>query len=396
MQPVGEYVLDDRTNFWNVWHIAADGGDAPWTARPRRGGSGMDVRRPRLRGHSRGVPVFAIGGDVHVGTAGHSHRRGVVRAVGAARRRSHGHRHRRVRRRAPRHRAVLARRPVAGHHGRGRPSTRHRHGRREPARTISFPTTGERIAHGLYYAPANSQYDAPAGTAPPLVVMIHGGPTAGAEPRFSLATQFWTTRGFAVVDVDYGGSSGYGRAFRDELDGQWGIVDVDDCCAAASHLAEQGLADPAGLFIRGGSAGGFTVLGALALRDVFVAGASYFGVADLSALAADTHKFESRYLDRLVGPWPAARAVYDERSPIHHTDGFDRPLIVFQGLDDMVVPPNQSEMIVAALRAKGVECEYHALRGRGTRLPQGREHPRFARRRAGLLPADAAAALNRR
>jgi dipeptidyl aminopeptidase/acylaminoacyl peptidase len=233
------------------------------------------------------------------------------------------------------------------------------------AQRISYPTTGGRVASGLYYAPVNSRCDAPSGTAPPLVVMIHGGPTSAAWPVFSLATQFWTSRGFAVVDVDYGGSSGYGRKVRDELDGQWGIVDVDDCCAAAEHLASLGLADPHGLLIRGGSAGGFTVLAALAMRDVFAAGASYFGVADLSALAADTHKFESRYLDRLVGPWPAARDVYEERSPIHHVDGFDRPLIVFQGLDDMVVPPNQSEMIVAALRAKGVECEYHAYEGEG-------------------------------
>jgi dipeptidyl aminopeptidase/acylaminoacyl peptidase len=174
----------------------------------------------------------------------------------------------------------------------------------------------------------------------------------------SLAKQFWTSRGFAVVDVDYGGSTGYGRPFRRLLDGRWGIVDVEDAVAAARHLAAEGHVDGERLAIRGGSAGGFTTLAALCFHDAFSAGASHYGVADLGALATDTHKFESRYLDGLVGPWPEAKATYDERSPIAHTDGFRAPLIVLQGSEDEVVPPNQAEMIVAALAEKGIPHAY--------------------------------------
>lgn len=184
-----------------------------------------------------------------------------------------------------------------------------------------------------------------------------------ARARLDLAKQFWTTRGFAVVDVNYGGSTGFGRPYRQLLRGAWGLVDVEDCVAAAVHLASEGLADPARLCIRGGSAGGFTVLAAMVQTDVFAAGASSYGVADLTALAEETHKFESRYLDGLIGPYPEAKAVYDERSPIEHVDRLDRPLIVFQGLEDEIVPPNQSEMIVEALRAKGVPVAYLAFEG---------------------------------
>jgi dipeptidyl aminopeptidase/acylaminoacyl peptidase len=232
-----------------------------------------------------------------------------------------------------------------------------------PAIPISFPSADGRLAHALYYAPVSATHHGPEGERPPLVVLSHGGPTSAAQAEFYLARQFWTSRGFALVDVDYGGSTGYGRAYRELLNGRWGVVDVEDCCAAASFLAAEGRVDGERLAIRGGSAGGFTTLAALAFRDVFSVGGDYYGVADLSALAADTHKFESRYLDRLVGPWPEAKAVYDERSPIHHVDGFDRPLIVFQGLEDQVVPPNQSEMIVAALQDKGVRTEYHPYEG---------------------------------
>jgi dipeptidyl aminopeptidase/acylaminoacyl peptidase len=232
-------------------------------------------------------------------------------------------------------------------------------------RHIEYPTADGATAYGWFYPPVNSAVTAPADALPPLVVMIHGGPTAGAQPWFSLAYQFWTTRGFAIVDVDHRGSTGYGTAFRNLLDGRWGEVDVEDCIAAASFLADDGLVDRDRIVIRGGSAGGFTVLGCLIGSDVFAAGACSYGIADLSVLAADTHKFESRYTDRLIGPWPVARDVYAARSPIHHLDRFDTPLIVFQGLDDKVVPPNQSEMIVAALRARGIECEYHAYEGEG-------------------------------
>ena len=234
-------------------------------------------------------------------------------------------------------------------------------------RPVTFPSTGGRLAHGWFYAPAGlldgEVLTGLEGEHPPLITMIHGGPTSEAGASFSLAVQYWTSRGFAVVDVDYGGSTGYGRRYRRLLDDAWGIVDVDDACAAANWLAEQGLVDRNRLAITGGSAGGFTVLAALATRDMFQAGANHFGVADLGALARDTHKFESRYLDGLVGPWPDAEAVYTERSPLSHVDGFDKPLIVFQGLEDEVVPPAQSEMIVAALKAKGVPHAYLPFEG---------------------------------
>ncbi len=230
------------------------------------------------------------------------------------------------------------------------------------AEPISFPS-GPRTAHALYYEPVNPDVAAPDGTVPPLLVLIHGGPTAMARARLDLGKQFWTSRGFAVVDVNYGGSTGFGRAYRELLQDNWGIVDVEDCIAAAQHLATEGRADPERLCIRGGSAGGFTVLAALTESDVFAAGASSYGVADLTALATETHKFESRYLDGLVGPYPEAKAVYEQRSPINNVDRLDRPLIVFQGLEDEIVPPNQSEMIVDALRAKGVPVAYLAFEG---------------------------------
>jgi dipeptidyl aminopeptidase/acylaminoacyl peptidase len=230
---------------------------------------------------------------------------------------------------------------------------------------VSFPSPAvdpnapARTAHALFYPPTNPAYRAPAGELPPLLVVIHGGPTASAQPVLQVGLQYWTSRGFAVVDVNYGGSTGYGRAYREELLGNWGLVDVADCIAAASWLAEQDRADPARLCIRGGSAGGYTTLAALVRADTpFAAGADHFGVSDLEALAAETHKFESRYLDRLVGPYPQARDVYLERSPITHVDRLTRPLIVLQGSEDAVVPPGQSELIVEALRAKGVPVAY--------------------------------------
>jgi dipeptidyl aminopeptidase/acylaminoacyl peptidase len=230
---------------------------------------------------------------------------------------------------------------------------------------IRFDSAGGRTAHALFYPPTNSDYAAPAGEKPPLIVQAHGGPTSGASGAFSLSNQFWTSRGFALVDVDYGGSSGYGRAYRQLLDGQWGIVDVEDVIAAARHLAEAGRVDPKRIAIHGGSAGGFTVLAALSQSDVFAAGGDFYGVADLEALARDTHKFESRYLDGLIGPWPAAKAVYDARSPINHLDGFTAPLIILQGAEDPVVPPNQAHMIRDALRARGVPVAYLEFPGEG-------------------------------
>ena len=228
---------------------------------------------------------------------------------------------------------------------------------------VEFPTSDGRTAHALLYRPTNPEVVGAPGERPPLLVLSHGGPTSAARPILSLGTQFWTSRGFAVVDVNYGGSTGYGRPYRERLNGTWGVVDVDDCVAAAEHLAAEGIVDPERLAIRGGSAGGYTTLCALAFRDTFGAGASHYGVADCEALARDTHKFESRYLDGLIGPYPDEVERYRERSPIHHTDGFSCPLIVFQGLEDEVVPPAQAEMIVAALRAKRLPVAYVAFEG---------------------------------
>ena len=229
--------------------------------------------------------------------------------------------------------------------------------------SIEFPTAGGRTAYALYYPPANGDYAAPAGELPPLLVKSHGGPTAWASSTLKLGLQYWTSRGFAVVDVNYGGSAGFGRDYRERLKGQWGIVDVDDCVNAARYLVERRLADPARLAISGGSAGGYTTLCALAFRDVFKAGASYYGVSDLEALARDTHKFESHYLDGLIGPYPARRDLYLERSPIHAAERLSCPTIFFQGLEDVVVPPSQTEQMVAALRAKGVPVAYLPFAG---------------------------------
>lgn len=219
--------------------------------------------------------------------------------------------------------------------------------------------SGERTAHALFYPPASATHRPTEGELPPLLVVIHGGPTACATHQLNLGVQFWTSRGFAVVDVDYGGSTGYGRAYRDQLRGAWGVVDVADCLAAARALADAGRVDPARMCIRGGSAGGYTTLAALARPDTpFAAGADHFGVADLEVLARDTHKFESRYLDVLVGPYPQQRDVYRERSPLSHVEDFRRPLIVLQGSEDAVVPPKQSELIVEALRERRVPVAY--------------------------------------
>ncbi len=233
------------------------------------------------------------------------------------------------------------------------------------AEAIEFPTAEGLSAHAFYYPPRNKHHVAPAGELPPLIVRSHGGPTGATSDAFTLAIQYWTSRGFAVVDVNYGGSTGFGRAYRERLDGRWGIVDVDDCVNAARFLADSGRADPDRLVIRGGSAGGYTTLAALAFRDTFRAGASLYGIGDLMALARDTHKFESRYLDRLIGPLPDSEPVYRERSPVCHLDEFDCPIIFFQGLDDKVVPPNQAEAMVEALDAKGLPVAYLAFEDEG-------------------------------
>jgi dipeptidyl aminopeptidase/acylaminoacyl peptidase len=221
-------------------------------------------------------------------------------------------------------------------------------------KAISFATSGGATAHGLLYLPRNPDCEANADERPPLLVICHGGPTGSTSTALSLNLQFWTSRGFAVLDVNYRGSTGYGRAYRKALDGQWGIVDVDDCIAGARTLAAQGLVDGKRMAIRGSSAGGFTVLCALTFHDVFAAGASYYGVSDLEALAQDTHKFESRYLESLVGPYPLRRDLYLARSPIHSAERLSCPVIFFQGLQDRVVPPAQAKNMVQALRSRGL------------------------------------------
>ena len=232
-------------------------------------------------------------------------------------------------------------------------------------RAISYPSADGRTAHAFHYPPCNAGYAGPAGERPPLIVIIHGGPTAMTTSTLRLSTQFWTSRGFAVLDVNYGGSTGFGRAYRQLLSGQWGIVDVEDCIAGARHLVEQGLVDGERLAIRGGSAGGYTTLAALAFHDVFKAGASHYGVGDLRALDADTHKFESHYTNDLLAPLPERERLYRERSPLLAADRLSCPVIFFQGLDDKVVPPAQAEAMVAALQARGIPVAYLPFEGEG-------------------------------
>jgi dipeptidyl aminopeptidase/acylaminoacyl peptidase len=231
------------------------------------------------------------------------------------------------------------------------------------AESVRFDTRDGEAAHAFLYRPTNLSCAGPSGTRPPLLVKSHGGPTAAATTALDLAIQFWTSRGFAVLDVNYRGSTGYGRDYRERLRGGWGVVDVADCVDAARFAADEGLADPARLAIRGGSAGGYTTLCALTFHDVFHAGASHYGIGDLEALAHDTHKFEARYLDGLIGPYPECRDLYRERSPIHHCERLSCPVIFFQGLEDRVVPPAQSEAMAAALAERGIPYAYVAFPG---------------------------------
>jgi dipeptidyl aminopeptidase/acylaminoacyl peptidase len=232
-------------------------------------------------------------------------------------------------------------------------------------RPVSYPTANGDTAHGFLYLPCNANYEAAASEKPPLLVVIHGGPTSATHNDLSLKIQFWTSRGFAVFDSNYRGSTGYGRQYRDALKGQWGVVDVEDCDYAVRYLISQSLIDPARVAIRGGSSGGFTTLAALAATDSFKAGASFYGVTDLKAIAQDTHKFESRYLDTLIGPYPAQEALYEQRSPVNQVASISSPVIFLQGLDDKIVPPNQSEMMVNGLLTNGVKVAYIPFEGEG-------------------------------
>ncbi len=228
---------------------------------------------------------------------------------------------------------------------------------------VAFPTEEGRTAHGLYYPPTNPDHAAPAAETPPLVVKCHGGPTSSASSVLNLGIQYWTSRGIAVLDLNYGGSTGYGREYRERLHLAWGVVDVDDAVNGAKFLARNGLADGSRAVITGGSAGGFTALAALTFRDAFAGGGSHYGVSDLAALAKDTHKFESRYLDWLIGPYPAAESVYRDRSPLFHAERLSRPVIFFQGSEDRVVPPDQTARMVEALRRRNVPVGFLLFSG---------------------------------
>ena len=230
---------------------------------------------------------------------------------------------------------------------------------------IEYPTEGNKTAHALYYRPKSPDYEAPEDEKPPLLVHVHGGPTSAASSALNLVTQYWTSRGFAVVDVNYGGSTGYGREYRERLKGNWGVVDVQDSANAVRFLIAQNEADSSRTAISGGSAGGYTTLASLVFTDVYQAGASHFGLSELEIFAQETHKFESRYMDGLIGPYPEAKDVYYDRSPINFTHQLSCPVIFFQGLDDKIVPPNQAELMVEALRTKGLPVAYIAFEGEG-------------------------------
>ncbi len=233
------------------------------------------------------------------------------------------------------------------------------------AEPISFNSENNRLCHAFYYPPLNAEFQAPEGSSPPLIVMSHGGPTAFTDNSLNADIQFWTNRGFAVVDVNYGGSTGFGKKYKELLSGEWGVVDVEDCVAAANYLVEKRLVDKDKLLIRGGSAGGYTTLCALTFYDIFAAGMSRYGVADLESLAADSHKFEARYLDKMVGPYPEKKVLYQSRSPIHHTDQLSCPILLLQGSEDKVVPPGQAESMAAALDEKKIPYAYVLFEGEG-------------------------------
>lgn len=260
---------------------------------------------------------------------------------------------------------------------------------------VDFPNRAGGESHAWFYPPRNPDFSAPPSERPPLLVKSHGGPTAAASTSLSLEIQYWTSRGVAVLDVNYRGSTGYGRAYRDALKGQWGVADVEDCADGARHLVAQGLVDGNRLAVDGRSAGGYTTLALLTFTNVFKAGASYYGVSNLEALAQDTHKFESRYTDQLVGPYPQAIDVYRARSPIGHTDRLNCPIILFQGLEDKVVPPDQSEQMYQAVRAKGLPVAYLTFEGEQHGFRQSANIERalqaeflFFARVFGFCPAD--------
>ena len=264
-----------------------------------------------------------------------------------------------------------------------------------PSAHISYPTENGLQAHGFYHPPHNPEFEAPAGELPPLIVIAHGGPTGSVKHALDIGVQFYTSRGFAVLEINYGGSAGYGREYRNRLRGEWGVVDVDDAVNGARYLVQQGLADGERTIVRGGSAGGFTTFAALAFRDVFKAGSSHYGISDLEFWDQETHKFEAHYCRTLIGPYPEQTALYRERSPIHRAGEINVPLLIFQGLDDKVVPPNQSRFVADALRARGVpvahvefEGEAHGFRFFETNVRVHQTELAFFGQVFGFDPAD--------
>jgi dipeptidyl aminopeptidase/acylaminoacyl peptidase len=362
MEPLGDTVISDRSGWWNLWEVSGSGEVAITDGTEEIGGPAWVFGS---RHHDRlddGRRVWAIGGNLvidHVGQRVGASVEQVTASPGAVTAivRSVDHDPQIIRFDTD----DPARRTVVMQSG----SSPLGPGDVSAPELIEFPTVAGSPAYAWFHPPANARVIGPAGSSPPLITMVHGGPTGAARPWFSLATQFWTNRGFAVVDVDHRGSTGYGTDYRRLLEGAWGVVDVEDCISAASWLAADGRVDAERMIVRGSSAGGFTALCCLAASDVFAAGSCSYGIADLSALRSDTHKFESRYIARLIGGRSDSRDVDDDRSPIRRIDRIDSPLIVFHGRDDPVVPVAQSDSIVESLRQRGVDCEFHVYDGEG-------------------------------
>jgi dipeptidyl aminopeptidase/acylaminoacyl peptidase len=363
------HFVSDRSGWWNLYRAEADGDAtplAPLDAEFALPAWNFGYSRYAFLSGGRIACAFEQGGESHLGLLEPGHPlRDLGLAIDARYLRSDGERILMIGLTASEFPAVFALDPAAGE-----PEVLYRGRERSfddrylsAAQRIEFPTEESRAAHAFFYPPRNPEFTAPDGERPPLIVHSHGGPTAHVSDDLDLEVQYWTTRGIAVVDVNYGGSTGYGREYRNRLRGRWGEVDLADCVNAAKFLAERGDVDGSRLAIAGGSAGGYTTLCALTFTDAFSAGASYYGVGDLEALARDTHKFESRYLDGLVGPYPEEVERYRERSPVHFTERLSCPVILFQGLEDEVVPPEQAEQMVQALKEKGLSYAYLAFEG---------------------------------